>query len=180
MNALPLHPAVVHLPLALAMLMPLVAAGVTWAWFTGRLTAGAWIGVVALQALLLGSSLVAINTGQHDEERVESVVAESAIESHEEAAEQFAWASGVTLLMAALVLAFRKHGAARVFAGVSMVAMLAVAGLALRVGHAGGQLVYVQGAASAYAQANTGAGGARAPQGVVDRDDDEGRERPRR
>ena len=179
MNALPLHPAVVHLPLALAMLMPLVAAGVTWAWFTGRRAAGAWVAVVALQALLLGSSLVAINTGEQEEERVERVVTESAIESHAEAAEQFAWASGASLLLAGIVFGFRKRSVARVLAPVSVAAALAVAGLALRVGHAGGQLVYVQGAASAYAQANTGAGNVAGPKSGVD-DDDEERERPRR
>jgi len=36
MDALPLHPAVVHLPLGLAVLMPLLAAGFAWAAWTGR------------------------------------------------------------------------------------------------------------------------------------------------
>ncbi|MDP2389347.1 MAG: hypothetical protein Q8N52_03380, partial [Acidobacteriota bacterium] len=108
MNSLPLHPAIVHFPLGVAMLMPFIAAGFAWALWTRRAGRSAWIAVVVLQAALLGSSLVAINTGANDEERVERVVQESAIETHEEAAEQFAWASGVTLLLAAVVLVFRR------------------------------------------------------------------------
>lgn len=177
MFGLPLHPAVVHLPLALAMLMPIAGAAFLWAWFTRRVTRRAWVAVVALQALLLGSSLVAINTGQGDEERVEKVVQESAIENHEEAAELFAWVAGGTLVLAALVLVFGTSAAAMPLAVATLVATVVVGGLALRVGHAGGQLVYVNGAASAYASAGSTAPGSAAT--AHDSDDDD-RERPRR
>jgi uncharacterized membrane protein len=153
MNSLPLHPAIVHFPLGVAMIMPFVAAGFAWALWTRRAGATAWIAVVVLQAALLGSSLVAINTGGNDEERVERVVLESAIETHEEAADQFAWASGVTLVLAALVLVFRKRELAGPLTAAVVLATIAVAGLGLRVGHAGGQLVYVHGAAAAFATA---------------------------
>jgi hypothetical protein len=159
MNVLPLHPAIVHLPIALALLMPLFAAGVAWALWTGRVGPRAWMVVVVLQALLLGSALVAIKTGGAEEDRVERVVQESVLHQHEELAEQFAWATGATLGLAALVLALRPSVASRATSMAVVAATLVVAGLGLRVGHAGGELVYVHGAASAYTSpGQTGAG----------------------
>jgi uncharacterized membrane protein len=177
MNSLPLHPAIVHIPMGVAMLMPFIAAGFAWALWTRRAGSMAWMAVVALQAVLLASSLVAINTGGNEEERVERVVPESAIEAHEEAAEQFAWASGGTLVLAALVLLFKRREVAGPLTAGVVVATLAVAGLGYRVGHAGGQLVYQHGAASAYASAGLPGDGAalpaaRADQGKDDDDDD--------
>ena len=151
MNGLPLHPAIVHMPLALAMLMPVMAIGFAWVLWVGRLGTRPWLAVVALQALLVGSALLAIKTGGAEEDRVESIVQESALHQHEEFAEQFAWAGGATLALAVLVLFFRRPRVSRALTAAVVVATVAVAGLGLRVGHAGGQLVYVHGAAAAYA-----------------------------
>ena len=114
MGSMPLHPAIVHLPLALAILMPLVATGFAWALWTGRIRPRAWLAVVAFQALLLGSGLVATRTGEAEEERVETVVQESALHQHEELADQFVWAGGLTLVLAGLVLVVRRPAAVRV------------------------------------------------------------------
>lgn len=154
MGSMPLHPAIVHLPLGLAILMPLVASGFAWALWTGRVRPRAWVAVVAFQALLLGSGLVATRTGEAEEERVENVIQESALHQHEAFADQFVWAGGFTLVLAGLVLVVRRPRAARALAFAVVVSTLVVAALGLRVGHAGGQLVYVHGAASAYAQAS--------------------------
>lgn len=172
MNTLPLHPAVVHLPLGLAILMPLAAAGFAWAVGTGRLPRRGWAAVVALQALLVGSGFVAMNSGGAEEERVEAVVAESAIETHEERAEAFMWAAGATLALTALVVVLPVAAAVVPLAVASTIATVVVAGLALWVGHAGGQLVYAQGAASVYAQ-SASPGGQAAPGVPAHRDDDE-------
>jgi uncharacterized membrane protein len=153
MSSLPLHPAIVHLPLGLAILMPLLAGGFAWALWSGRVRPRAWMAVVALQALLVASGMVAMNTGEAEEDRVESVVQKSAIHQHEEFAEQFVWAAGGTLVLAGLVLVFRQTRVSRGLATAAVIATVAVAGLALRVGHAGGQLVYAHGAASAYSGA---------------------------
>jgi predicted small integral membrane protein len=53
MDGLPLRSAVVHLPLGLAVLTPLLGAGFAWAVWTGRIGVNAWWAVVALQALLV-------------------------------------------------------------------------------------------------------------------------------
>ena len=152
MNSLPLHPAIVHIPLGLAMLMPVVAASLAWAIWTKRLGLRAWLGVVALQGLLVASALVAINTGSSDEERVEHVVPEQALHQHEAFAEQFAWASGAAMVLSAFVLLGRRRSAAGALTAAAVIATVVVSGLALRVGHAGGQLVYSHNAASAYAR----------------------------
>jgi uncharacterized membrane protein len=152
MGSMPLHPAIVHLPLAIAILMPLVASGFAWALWTGRVRPRAWLAVVAFQALLLGSGLVATRTGEAEEERVENVIQESALHRHEALADQFVWAGAFTLVLAGLVFVVRRPAAVRALVSGVVASTLVVAALGLRVGHAGGQLVYVYGAASAYAQ----------------------------
>ena len=176
MNSLPLHPAIVHIPLGLAMLMPVLAAGFAWAIWSGRLGLRAWLAIVALQGLLVGSALIAINTGGAEEERVERIVPESPLHQHEEFAEQFAWASGAAMVLSALVLLGRRSTVSGPLIAVAVLATVAVAGLGLRVGHAGGQLVYSHNAASAYASAAIQPGSSPALN-RGDRDDDDRRER---
>ena len=109
--------------------------------------------MVAFQALLLGSGLVATRTGEAEEERVENVVQESALHHHEELADQFVWAAGLTLgTHRSRARRPASGGSAAALVSSVVAATIVVAALGLRVGHAGGQLVYVHGAASAYAQ----------------------------
>jgi hypothetical protein len=132
--------------------IPVLAAGFAWALWTGRVRPrGAWLAVVALQAVLLGSGLAAMNSGEREEDRVERIVPKTAIHQHEEYAEQFVWAVGFTLAAAVLVAAFRKPAFVHTMAAVTVVGSLVVAAAAIRVGHAGGQLVYSHNAGAAYA-----------------------------
>jgi hypothetical protein len=64
---------------------------------------------------------------------------------------EFVWAAAVTLVPAVLVLAFRKPAVARAMTILTVVGAAA----AIRVGHAGGQLVYVHNAGAAYASGGT-------------------------
>jgi uncharacterized membrane protein len=150
MDALFFHPKVVHLPIALAVLMPVVCAGLLFAWTRGLLPRRTWVVAVVLQIVLVGSSFVAMRSGETDEERVESVVAESVIEAHEEAAELFTWTAAACLLLFAGVLVLRTESSARRAAMAATAASLLVLGLGYRVGQAGGELVYRHGAAAAY------------------------------
>ena len=178
MDTTPLHPAVVHLPLALALLLPPAALGAAWALWTGRLRARAWFAVVALQALLLAGGLVARQTGSSDEERVEAVVQESAIERHEALADQFLWMAGAALLVMLVVPFAPGPALARGAAVAAVFATVVVLGAGYRVGHAGGELVYVHGAASAF----TGARAAAQPPatGAIRREDDDADDRAHR
>jgi len=148
---LPFHPRIVHIPIALAVLMPALAAGILFAWSRGWLLWRGWLIAVALQATLVVAGIAAMRTGEGDEERVEKVVSEQVIEAHEEAAEVFVWVAAVTLALMVAAVMLRRSRAARVVAGLSVAGTLAVLWLGYRTGQAGGELVYRHGAASAWA-----------------------------
>jgi hypothetical protein len=156
----------VHLPLALALLMPLFAGVAAWAIWTGRLGRRAWVAVAALQLLLVLTSLVAMKTGEREEDRVESVVPDAAMHQHEAYAEQFTWGAALVL---GLTLVVFVPAATRSVALVALLGTMAVAGLALRVGHAGGQLVYVHNAGAAYQPASRAAATGAETRGVTTR-----------
>ena len=144
----PLHPAVVHLPIALAILIPLVAAFALAAARFGFVPARGWAFVVLLQLLLVGSGWLALETGEDQEERVEKVVAERHIEDHAERAERLLIGAGLALLVIGAGLAPGRIG--DLARPLGLVLSLGVAGLAADVGHSGGTLVYQYGAADAY------------------------------
>jgi len=103
---------------------------------------------LALGAALTVSAWVAMQTGRREEDRVEDVVGQTAIQGHEESAERFTVLAGVLLVVAAAGMLRGTPGrAARL---VATVGSLVVAGSAVQVGAAGGSLVYDSGAAQAY------------------------------
>jgi uncharacterized membrane protein len=143
-----LHPAIVHFPIVLAFLLPLFAIGAMVAIRKGARPLRAWSLPLGIAATLTLSAWVAVQTGEGEGERVEKVVAEAPLETHEEAAELFLTLSGVLLAVTATGLVRGVVGrAGRVTATVGAVALVA---LATQVGHSGGELVYRHGAASAY------------------------------
>ena len=142
MNDLPLHPAVVHLPLGLALVVPLLALGITIAIRRGALPARSWLIVLAVQAVLFGGGLVALRTGEQEEERVEDRVAESAIERHETLAERFVWSAGGTLALGAAVLIVRSHPATTTLMAATTLAAMVTTGAGIQVGHTGGTIVH--------------------------------------
>ncbi|MBK7581436.1 MAG: hypothetical protein IPI67_14645 [Myxococcales bacterium] len=152
---MPLHPAVVHFPVALAVLVPLVALGVLLAWRRGWLPARTWVVVVALQAVLAVGAVVAMKTGEGDEERVEKVVREASIEAHEDAAKLFTLVGFGVLVLAAAPLLSKRDSLKQALAGASIVGSLGLVGLAYNAAHRGGQLVYAEGAGSAYTTPGT-------------------------
>jgi uncharacterized membrane protein len=150
----PLHPAVVHFPIVLMVLLPFAAFGALWAIRRGARPARAWaIPVVAAAALTL-SSWVAVETGEGEEDKVEAVVPNGSIHEHEEAAERFLAFSGVLLLITAAGLVRGRAGrGARLAATAGALGLIV---LGAQVGHSGGNLVYRDGAASAYTTGATG------------------------
>lgn len=149
---LPLHPIVVHFPVVLAVLLPISAAWALWAIRKGTTPRRAWSVPAAMAVGLALSALVAVKTGELEDERVERVVPERAIETHEEAAEIFlTLTSGLALLVAMGLVRGRAGGWARMLGTAGAVGLV---GVAAYVGHTGGQLVYRYGAASAYTSSN--------------------------
>ncbi len=143
MNTLLLHPAVVHVPLGLAVVMPLLLGAMAWAVVTGRLPGRVWLLPFLLQGVLLGAALVALRTGAQDEDRVEARAGESAVDAHQRAARAFTTAAGATFLAAAVALALRNRRRPFLAAGVTSV-LLSVGMLVLRIqtGSRGGALVH--------------------------------------
>jgi len=155
----PLHPAVVHLPIAFAVLLPLFAVGALWFIRRGSRPRAAWGVFVAMSAALVASAWVSLQTGEQQEERVEDVVAEASIHQHEEAADLFLAVSAGVLIVALGGLAGGRIGQAGRW--LSTAGTVAVLASGWNVGHSGGMLVYRDGAASAYTQSvGTGAPGA--------------------
>ncbi|MDQ8173748.1 MAG: hypothetical protein P3B76_13795, partial [Gemmatimonadota bacterium] len=102
MNLLPtpLHPLIVHLPIAMTVLLPLFGLGALIAIRRGARARPVWGVATAMLALTLGSGLLAKETGEDEEDTVEKVVGERAIHEHEEAADAFVLATGVVLVIA--------------------------------------------------------------------------------
>jgi len=147
----PLHPAVVHFPIALAVLTPFFALLAFAAIQTRRAPArSAWMVVVLAQLLLAGSAWLALETGEDQEETVEKVVAERHIHTHEQAAERFlAIAAAAAAVSATGLLAGRAGAIGR---AATLVAGVFVIAAGIWVGHTGGSLVYEHGAAAAYVE----------------------------
>ena len=156
----PLHPALVHLPLAWSVLLPLVMAVALLAIRRGADPRQRWRFPVVLSAIVALSAWAAVRTGEAEEERIEGRVDAAAVEEHEEAGERF-------LLLSVVVLAITASGFLPASAGAvarpaSGVAAILLLGAGLLAGRAGGELVYEHGAAAARA----------APTGFEDADRD--------
>jgi hypothetical protein len=157
MADIPLHAAIVHVPLGMAVVVPWIGLAVAVAIARGAIDKRGWGIVLALQAVVVIGGFAAMNTGEAEEEAVERVVDERWIEEHEHRAEPFVWSAGLTLALAAAVLVLGPQRAT-LGAGLAVVGMFVTLALAYRVGKSGGELVYKHGAASAYATPTTGGG----------------------
>lgn len=163
MFGMPLHPLVVHFPIVLVVLLPIVAGVALWAIRRGSTPRRAWLVPLAVGIALTLSAFAAVRTGSAQEDRVEHVVSRQAIHGHEEAAERFLVLSGVLVLVAAAGLARGTVGqAARLL---TMAGAIGLVAAGVQVGHSGGQLVYREGAASAYTVASGSVGQAARPDG---------------
>ncbi|MCB9558180.1 MAG: hypothetical protein H6707_18840 [Deltaproteobacteria bacterium] len=151
------HPKVVHLPIALAVLMPLIAGGLLLAWWRKWLPPRSWLLAIALQAILVGSAIIALQTGEAEEDRVERIVAKPAIKKHEEAAEVFVWVGAGVLGLMLVALAVSRGKAGLPAAALATLGTLAVLGLGYLTGNAGGDLVYRHNAGAAYTGSLKGA-----------------------
>ncbi len=138
----PLHPAVVHFPVALLILGAFASV---LAVFFRRWS----LPVVAAVLLGLGAlgSFAAMVTGEQDEERAETVAPEALLEQHEDAASQARLAAIVATFFACVSVALaRRPIIARAVGAAAAVVAISAAFLVARTGHLGGRLVYDYGA----------------------------------
>jgi hypothetical protein len=176
----PLHPAIVHFPLVIAVLFPLIVVGAVWAIRRGARPRRAWSIPVAAAIALAASAWVAVETGEAQDERVERVVAEQPLSAHEEMAETFFRASiGLTALAVVGLFGGVIGSAGRLATIFGAVALVFGA---VRVGHSGGELVYRYGAANAYppsagVDSTVASDGNTVDKAAPRRDGDDGRDR---
>lgn len=157
MFGLPLHPALVHVPLGLAAVLPLIVILVWLMIKKNWLPQKSWGLVLLLQFVLFGFGFLAMEAGEDEEDKVEQVVAEHVIHDHEEKAEIFLWGAGLLLPLIFLgmmeSISFKKWVELMIVLGVFV-----QFGLSLWVGHSGGELVYKHGAAQVYSEPSTNSG----------------------
>lgn len=160
MNTLPLHPAVVHVPLGLALVMPVLLSGLLWAIVARRLSARAWLVGLLLQGVVLGAAVIALRTGEQDEERVEARAGEALLEAHERSAQAFTLVAGGAFLAAVVAFGLRKRPRAFLMSGLGAVALsVGMLALGIQAGHRGGMLVHGGAGVSAPTEGGPGEGG---------------------
>ncbi len=148
----PFHPQLVHLPIALGLLAPLL--GLVCAWGLGRAPERwrLWALVIVFQLLTSVAAWVALTTGEADARRIEAKPElRSALAEHRAAGERFFVAS-----LAAVVLAVLAYKPARRAAGLraaTVALQFVLAALLLETAVRGTYLAHVRGAARVWMSA---------------------------
>ncbi len=144
---MPLHPIVVHFPIAGAVFALPLVLGVLWAVRTGRLPRKAWLLPGALQLISLLGAFAALASGEDLEERAEEDHADAQIEAHEGHAQRLT--AGIAVGTVATVAAAFVPAAVAIPVEVAAVLLGATgAGLAVPTGHSGGEMVWGEDAPS--------------------------------
>ena len=160
-----MHPKIVHLPIALAVFMPLLAGGVALSWWKGWLPRKTWAIPAIAQLLLVVTGFASMASGEEDEEIVEAVLSHDLIHAHEEAGELFVYMGVAVLVLALAAMFLKKERLALGLAGATTLGSVVVFVLCGQAGSLGGDLVYKHGAANAVID------GAAIPHGDAGHDD---------
>jgi hypothetical protein len=145
----PLHPLIVHIPLVLAGLVPIVAGFLAWQTWRGRGSRRQWLVALALQAVVVIGALVAVDTGGDEAGTVHTVVPREAIHAHAQAAHWFEDAAIATLVLIGVATALRDRKAA-VAGIVATVVAAGMVAIGVQTGHLGGKIVFQYDAPAAY------------------------------
>ncbi len=147
----PLHPGIVHLPLALSFVLPVLIIVFAQMIRMNKMSPGAWLVIIGLQLAVTGSGYVALETGETEEHNVEKYVPKKLIHEHEEASEIFVGSSVIALVLSVAAFFIRKEFQFPIKMGIAVIS-LGSTYLAYSAGKLGGELVYKHGAASAYSE----------------------------
>jgi uncharacterized membrane protein len=145
----PVHPLIVHFPMALTFILPVLILVFAFMIKANKMTPKAWLIIVGLQLAVVISGYVSLETGETEEHNVEKVLSKSLIHEHEEAAEVFVGSTVLALVLSIGAFFIRKElgfPVKLVVAGIGLISCY----LAYETGKLGGELVYKHGAASAY------------------------------
>lgn len=145
----PLHPLIVHFPMALTFVLPVLIVIFALMIQSNKMSPKAWLIITGLQLAVVATGYIALETGENEEHTVEKVVSKKLIHEHEEAAEIFVGSTVLALVLSVAAFFLRKElgfPLKLAIAGVGLISCY----LAYRTGELGGELVYKHGAASAY------------------------------
>ncbi|NVB82898.1 MAG: hypothetical protein HOV81_31260 [Kofleriaceae bacterium] len=149
-HVLPLHPKLVHVPMALCVVMPMVAiliwVGVSRGWFTPR----AWLIAAVLQCTTFGGAIAALKSGEEDGEKVEGYASEEALETHEHRAYWFVCVAGANVALCGAAFLLHRDRRQGLVGACAIVGLFVGAYAGYLVGDAGGRLVYVANASDAH------------------------------
>ena len=145
----PLHPLIVHFPMALTFVLPVLIVIFALMIRSNKMSPKAWLIITGLQLAVVATGYISLETGETEEHTVEKVVSKKLIHEHEEAAEIFVGSTVLALVLSIAAFFLRKElgfPLKLAIAGVCLISCF----LAYRAGQLGGELVYIHGAASAY------------------------------
>ena len=145
----PLHPMIVHFPIALTFILPILVIVFAYMIKMNKMTPKGWLIIVGLQLAVVITGYISLETGETEEDTVEKVLSKDLIHDHEEAAEIFVGSTVLALVLSIGVFFIRKEFQLPIKLGIALIGLVSCY-LAYRTGHLGGELVYKHGAGSAY------------------------------
>ncbi len=145
---MPLHPAIVHVPLGLAVVLGPILAALLWLERRAPAQRGPWWLGAMLASVLAVGALAASSAGEDEALRLAQRIPIAALEAHDDAAGLFTAVSVLAALLALAAGVAAQPRPRRALQVVSVLVALLLLPLALRVGRAGGELVWEHGAAS--------------------------------
>lgn len=157
----PFHPMIVHFPMALTFILPVLVLVFAYMIHINKMTPRGWLIIVGLQLVVTITGYVSLESGETEEHTVSKVVAKDYIHAHEEAAEIFVGSTVIALVVSIGAFFLRKELQLPIKVAVAVIGLVSCY-LAYRTGTLGGELVYQHGAASAYA-----VGAESAPEGIL-------------
>jgi uncharacterized membrane protein len=145
----PIHPSVVHFPIVLTMILPVLVLAFAFMIRTNKMSPHGWLIIIGLQLTTVMTGYIALETGETDEKIAEKVVSKKLIHAHEESAKIFVGIAVLALVTSIAVFFIRKDLQFKVYLVIMLINL--IAGVQVwRVGLSGGELVYLHGAGSAH------------------------------
>ncbi len=146
---MPLHPALVHLPIGLALVLGVVLAALAWLSRADTAPRAIWWVGVLLATIVAASALASSSAGEDEALRLRDTIPHAAIEAHDDAAGYFTFASVLVAVLALVAGVAAKSRIRRMLQITAAASAFLLIPLALRTGYLGGELVWVHGAARA-------------------------------
>lgn len=145
----PLHPFLAHIPLVLALFMPLILWVIIFLIAKKKISTQSWWVAVTIQLLIVIFAYIALSSGENEEDLVAQFVSKRFIGKHENIAEVFSGLS-VILLGVMIVINFVQEKIAKNLRIIAAVFSIVPLAFGLYTGRLGGQIAYAYGGAEAY------------------------------